>query len=99
MTEIYLAKNHLLLAAGYGNMEMHSHSASHVLVGLHGKMRVVTDEEEITCRGAILPSGIVRAIWYSGNCSVPICRLQKAHPLRPLRRSLTAGRHWKTAAS
>lgn len=58
MTEIYLAKNHLLLAAGYGNMEMHSHSASHVLVGLHGKMRVVTNEEEITCRGAILPSGI-----------------------------------------
>lgn len=62
MTEIYLAENHLLLEAGYGNPEMHSHSASHVLVGLHGEMRVVTDEEEMTCRGAILPSGIAHTV-------------------------------------
>lgn len=62
MTEIYLAENHLLLEAGYGNPEMHSHSASHVLIGLHGNMRVVTDKKEIKCRGAILPSGIAHTV-------------------------------------
>ncbi|MCM1192349.1 MAG: hypothetical protein NC389_07950 [Acetatifactor muris] len=40
MTGIYLAKNHLLLEAGYGNPEMHSHSACRVLIGLHGDMRM-----------------------------------------------------------
>lgn len=36
MTEIYLAEDHLLLKTGYGNPEMHSHSACHVLVDLLG---------------------------------------------------------------
>lgn len=62
MTEIYLAKNHLLLEAGYGNPEMHSHSACHVLIGLHGDMRVVTDKEDIKCCGAILPSGTAHTV-------------------------------------
>lgn len=62
MTEIYLAKNHLLLEAGYGNPEMHSHSAAHVLVGLHGNMRVVMDKEDVKCRGAMLPSGTVHTV-------------------------------------
>lgn len=62
MTEIYLGKNHLLLEAGYGNPEMHSHSACHVLVGLHGDMRVVTDKEDIKCRGILLPSGTVHTV-------------------------------------
>ena len=44
MTEIYLAENHLLLKTGYGNPEMHSHSACHVLVGLQGDMRVITEK-------------------------------------------------------
>ena len=56
MTEIYLAENHLLLKTGYGNPEMHSHSACHVLVGLQGDMRVITEKETVMCRGAILPS-------------------------------------------
>lgn len=34
MTEIYLAKNHLLLKTGYCNPEMHSRSASHIIIGL-----------------------------------------------------------------
>ena len=62
MTEIYLAENHLLLKTGYGNPEMHSHSACHVLVGLQGDMRVITEKETVMCRGAILPSGIVHTV-------------------------------------
>lgn len=57
MTEIYLAKDHLLLESGYGNPQMHSHWASHVLVSLYGDMCVVTDRESVVCRGAVLPSG------------------------------------------
>lgn len=45
MTEIYLAENHRLLEAGYGNPEMHSHSACHVLISLYGDMRVIMDKE------------------------------------------------------
>ena len=44
MTEIYLTENHLLLKTGYGNPKMHSHSACHVLVGLQGDMRVITEK-------------------------------------------------------
>lgn len=62
MTEIYLAENHLLLKTGYGNPQMHSHSACHVLVGLHRNMCVITEQESVTCRGAILPSGMVHTV-------------------------------------
>ena len=62
MTEIYLAENHLLLKTGYGNPEMHSHSACHVLVGLQGDMRVITEKETVMCRGAILPSGMIHTV-------------------------------------
>lgn len=62
MTEIYLAENHLLLKTGYGNPEMHSHSACHVLVGLQGNMRVITGKETVICRGAIMPSGMVHTV-------------------------------------
>ena len=62
MTEIYLAENHLLLKTGYGNPNMHSHSACHVLVGLQGDMRVITEKETVMCRGAILPSGMVHTV-------------------------------------
>ena len=62
MTEIYLAENHLLLKTGYGNPEIHSHSACHVLVGLQGDMRVLTEKETVMCRGAILPSGMVHTV-------------------------------------
>lgn len=62
MTEIYLAQDHLLLKAGYGNPEMHSHSACHVLIGLYGNMRVMTEEEDIMCRGIFLPSGIAHTV-------------------------------------
>lgn len=44
MTEIYLAENHLLLKTGYGNPEMHSRSACHVLVDLRGDMCVITEK-------------------------------------------------------
>ena len=62
MTEIYLAENHLLLKSGYGNPEMHSHLACHVLVGLQGDMRVITEKETVMCRGTILPSGMVHTV-------------------------------------
>ena len=62
MTEIYLAENHLLLKTGYGNPDMHSHSACHVLVGLQGDMRVITEKETVMCRGAILPSRMVHTV-------------------------------------
>lgn len=62
MTEIYLAKTHLLLEAGYRNPEMHSHSACHILISLHGNMRIVTDNKNILCRGAVLPSGMAHTV-------------------------------------
>ena len=62
MTEIYLAENHLLLKTGYGNPDMHSHSACHILVGLQGDMRVITEKETVMCRGAILPSEMVHTV-------------------------------------
>ena len=62
MTEIYLAENHLLLKTGYGNPDMHSHSACHVLVGLRGDVRVITEKETVMCRDAILPSGMVHTV-------------------------------------
>ena len=62
MTEIYLAENHLLLKSGYGNPKMHSHSACHVLVGLQENVRVITEKENVICRGAILPSGMVHTV-------------------------------------
>lgn len=52
-----MVKNHLLLKSGYGNPEMHSHSASHIIIGLEGEMRVSVNGENAVCRGALLPSG------------------------------------------
>lgn len=62
MTEIYLAKTHLLLKAGYGNPEMHSHSASHVMIGLEGDIKVSVNGESVVCSGAFLPSGISHTV-------------------------------------
>lgn len=67
MTEIYLAEDHLLLETGYYDPQMHSHSAAHVLVGLHGDMRVITENETILCRGALLPSGTAHTVDSFGN--------------------------------
>lgn len=67
MTEIYLAEDHLLLETGYHDPQMHSHSAAHVLVGLHGDMRVITENETILCRGALLPSGTAHTVDSFGN--------------------------------
>lgn len=53
-----MSKNHLLLKAGYGNPDMHSHSASHIIVGLEGDMKVCVNGENVVCRGALLPSGV-----------------------------------------
>lgn len=46
---------------------MYSHSAAHVLVGLHGDMRVITENETILCRGALLPSGTAHTVDSFGN--------------------------------
>lgn len=58
MTEIYLAKSHLLLKTGYGNPETHSHSASHIIIGLDGNMKVCINGKGEVCGGALLPSGV-----------------------------------------
>lgn len=57
-----MAQNHLLLKAEYGNPEMHSHSACHLLVSLQGNICVITEKETVTCRGAILPSGVSHTV-------------------------------------
>ena len=62
VTEIYLAENHLLLETGYHDPQIHSHSAAHILLGLHGDMRVITEKETILCRGALLPSGTAHTV-------------------------------------
>lgn len=58
MTEIYMSKSHLLLKSGYGNPVMHSHLASHIILGLEGDMKVCVNGENVVCRGALLPSGV-----------------------------------------
>lgn len=62
MTEIYLTKTHLLLKAGYGNPEMHSHSASHIIIAPEGDMKVSVNGESVVCSGAFLPSGVSHAV-------------------------------------
>lgn len=62
VTEIYLAEDHLLLETGYRDPQIHSHSATHVLVGLHGDMRLITEKENILCCGALLSSGTVHTV-------------------------------------
>lgn len=62
MTEIYLAKNHLLLKTGYKNPEMHSHSASHIIIGLEGDIKVSVNGESTVCGGALLPSGVSHTV-------------------------------------
>lgn len=62
VTEIYLAENHLLLETGYHDPQIHSHSAAHILLGFHGDMRVITEKENILCRGALLSSGTAECI-------------------------------------
>lgn len=62
MTEIYLSDNHLLLQSGYENPEMHSHSACHILISLCGEMQIILDKEKVTCRGALIPSGMKHTV-------------------------------------
>lgn len=62
MTEIYLAKTHLLIKSGYGNPEMHSHSSSHIIIGLEGDMKVSVNGESVVCGGAFLPSGVSHTV-------------------------------------
>ena len=62
MIEIYLAKNHLLLKSGYGNPEMHSHSACHIIIGLEGDMKVCVNGKSVVCGGALLPSGVSHTV-------------------------------------
>lgn len=62
MTEIYLAKTHLLIRSGYGDPQMHSHSACHIITGLHGDIRVCAGGESVMCSGAFVPSGVSHTV-------------------------------------
>lgn len=62
MTEIYLSKNHLLLQSGYGDPDIHRHSACHILAGLDGDIHIRADGENWTCRGALIPSGMQHTV-------------------------------------
>lgn len=67
MTEIYLAKTHLLIRSGYGDPQMHSHSACHIIIGLYGDIRVFADGESVMCSGALVPSGVCHTVDGSGS--------------------------------
>ena len=69
MTEIYLSDTHLLLKTGYGNPEMHSHSASHIIIGLEADARVNINGENTVCRGALVPSGVKHTV---DSCGKPL---------------------------
>lgn len=67
MTEIYLSSNHLMLKSGYGDPQMHSHLAAHVLVSLNGTMEVLTEKQRLQCAGALIPSGCAHTVRTGGE--------------------------------
>lgn len=68
MTEIYLSTNHLMLRSGYENPKMHSHSACHILISLCGEVQIILRDNTVTCRGALIPSGIEHTV----NSNMPL---------------------------
>lgn len=62
MTEIYLSTNHLMLRSGYEDPKMHSHLACHILIGLCGGFQIILKDQTVTCRGALIPSGMEHTI-------------------------------------
>ena len=57
MTKLYEAKDHILLQGAYGNPAEHRHMAVHMIVSLHGMMKVVSNGTEYLCRGVMIPAG------------------------------------------
>lgn len=66
MTEIYLSLNHLMLKSGYGDPELHSHLAAHVLVSLSGCVDVIAAGRSMKCAGALIPSGCPHTVTSGG---------------------------------
>lgn len=61
-TEIYAAGNHILVKSGYGDPDMHRHSAAHILVSLGSRMNIVTEDAKIECKGAMIPSNAAHTV-------------------------------------
>ena len=57
MTRIYDANNHILIHTGYGHPMGHCHMAAHIIIPIHGKLKVISNETEYLCYGIMLPSG------------------------------------------
>lgn len=66
MTEIYESKDHLLILSGYGDPNMHSHSASHILVS-NTLFHLITEEREYSCYGALVPCNISHTVKTDGS--------------------------------
>lgn len=67
MTEIYLSSNHLMLQSGYGDPELHSHLAAHVLVSLAEPFEVTVAGQTMQCAGALIPSGCPHTVRTGGR--------------------------------
>ena len=62
MMKLYEADNHILIHAGDMEPSEHRHMAAHIMVSLHGTMRVTADGVETCCRGVMIPSGISHVV-------------------------------------
>lgn len=67
MTEIYLSSNHLMLRSGYGDPELHSHLAAHVLVSLSAPFAVTAAGRTMQCAGVRIPSGCPHTVRTGGE--------------------------------
>lgn len=56
---MYEIGNHLLICVGYSDPELHSHSAAHIMISLDEKIEIITEEEKKTCKGVLIPTGMV----------------------------------------
>ena len=56
---MYEIGNHLLICVGYSDPELHSHSAAHIMISLDEKIEIIAEEEKKTCKGVLIPTGMV----------------------------------------
>lgn len=70
MTNIYCAKDHILLVANYSNPQVHKHWAKHLFISLSGPMNCIIEDKKVNCYGIMLSSNIVHTIESKGEVLV-----------------------------
>jgi len=62
VTKLYEANTHIIIDTNTIKPIEHSHMASHVIISMGGKMKVMSDEEEHVCQGIMIPSGVPHVV-------------------------------------